>query len=115
MKSLFIYNFFHHKSTDLFKLNNFVTILEWLRETGRDENFEEMSKTGLADTLCLFYPSVRQKPTTPDEKPKTYAKQSFVNIRSSINRHLQLPPFNHTWDITKDSEFKTANKSFSGN
>ena len=44
-----------------------------------------------------------------------YQKQSLVNIRSVINRHLQLPPFNRTWDLVKDSDFQQANRVFSGN
>ena len=91
-------------------------VLEWFFETGRDINFEQMSKEVLADTLRLFYPVARQKlnPNNPDENPKPYARQSLINIQSSINRHLQLPPYNITWDIMNDSDFNAANKVFNG-
>ena len=41
-------------------------------------------------------------------------RNTLVNIRLSINRHLQLPPYNKTWDLMKVSEFKSANKVFGG-
>ena len=61
-----------------------------------------MSKEVLVDTLRIFYASARQKPkdTDPPDTPLTcYAKQSLINIRSGINRHLSLPPYNKTWDL----------------
>lgn len=90
------------------KCNIKYLIPEWLREDGRDENFEEMSKEVLADTLRVFYPSARQVNSQP------YQKQSLVNIRSAINRHLTLPPYNKTWNIMRDPEFIAANKTFAG-
>ena len=88
-------------------------ILDWLFSEGLDVQFEEMDKTNLAEILRRFYPSARQK-SDDDNEGKSYAKQSFINIRSAINRHLQLPPHNKTWDLVEDSEFKAANRVFSG-
>lgn len=81
---------------------------DWLQEVRRDTNFEEMSKEVLADTLREFYPSARQVNGQP------YQKQSLVNLRSAINRHLGLPPYNRTWNLMRDQEFAAANKTFSG-
>ena len=81
---------------------------------GLDVQFEEMSKETLADTLRQFYPSARQSPGPGEDIGKHYAKQSLINIRSSINRHLQLPPHNKTWDLMKDKEFLAANRVFKG-
>ena len=77
-----------------------------------DTEFEQMSKEVLADTLREFYPSARQVPQDEEEEGKSYAKQSLINIHSAINRHLQLPPYNKTWDLMKDKEFLAANKVF---
>ena len=73
-----------------------------------------MSKEALAETLRHFYPAARQKPKESEQFEQPYAKQSLINIRSAINRHLQLPPHNKTWDLIKDVEFTTANKVFAG-
>ena len=73
-----------------------------------------MSKEVLADVLREFYPSVRQVPHKGESTGKTYAKQSLINIRSAINRYLQLPPHNKTWDLMGDREFLAANKVFKG-
>ena len=76
-------------------------------------NFEEMSKEELADALRKFYPSARQS-TKDGEEGKPYAKQSLINICSGINRHLQLLPFNKTWDLMNDRDFIAANRVFKG-
>ena len=81
---------------------------------GLDVKFEQMSKQTLADTLREFYPSVRQAPENEYSEGKPYAKQSLINIRSAINRHLQLPPHNRSWDLMRDLEFLPANKVFKG-
>ena len=73
-----------------------------------------MSKELLADTLCEFYPSVRQAPEKPGEEGKPYAKQSLINIRSPLSRHLQLQPHNKPWDLMQDKEFLAANRVFKG-
>ena len=73
-----------------------------------------MSKETLAETLRQFYPSARQAPAPGETIGKPYAKQSLINIRSSINRFLQLPPHNKTWDLMKDKEFLAANRVFKG-
>lgn len=79
---------------------------DWLFETGRDIMFENMDKKNFAETLRNFYPSVRQANGQP------YQKQSLINIRSAINRHMQNPPYNSTWNIMRDAEFTAANKVF---
>lgn len=68
-----------------------------------------MSKQVLGDTLRLFYPSAQK------QNGEHYQKQSLINLRSSINRHLNLPPFHKNWDLMKDPEFKSSNTVFSGN
>ena len=89
-------------------------LTEWLLWKGFDTKFEQMSKEILADTLRQFYPSVRQKPNDGETEGKPYSKQSLVNIRSAINRHLTLPPYNKAWDLMTDKEFLAANKVFKG-
>ena len=75
-----------------------------------------MSKEVLTDTLRLFYPSWRQNLDEEDEttEAKPYSKQSLINIHSSLNRYLQMPPDNKTLDLMHDPEFIPANKVFSG-
>lgn len=68
-----------------------------------------MSKEVLADTLRVFYPSVRQK------NGEVYQKQSLINLRSGLNRYLLLPPLNWPWNLMHDIEFKASNTVFSGN
>ena len=75
--------------------------------------FEDMPKEQLAEVLREFYPSARQTVKGQDEG-KPYAKQSLINIRSAINRHLQLPPHNKPWNIMNDKEFLAANRVFKG-
>lgn len=87
----------------------FSTVSEWLIKTGRDPNFEEASKDVLAATLRIFYPSVK-KPNG-----EMYQKQTLINLRSSINRHLSLPPYHKNWDLITDPAFKSANTVFNGN
>ena len=91
----------------------FFIILEWLYKKGHDVQFVGMSKEVLAAALQRFYTTVRQKKSDESEG-KCYAKQSLVNIRSALNRHLQDPLFNKTWDLIHDNEFKSANKVFLG-
>ena len=80
-------------------------IIEWLFENGLDKKFEEMDKETLAPALRKFYPSVRQKNKDGSDTGKPYTKQSLVNIRSALNRHLQYPPNNKPWDLMHDAEF----------
>lgn len=90
-------------------MQQICTSSEWLVETGRDTNFEELDKKNLAATLRIFYPSACQGNGQP------YQKQSLINVRSAINRHLQNPPHNKIWNIMRDPEFIAANKVFAGN
>lgn len=82
---------------------------DWLVETGRDKNFKQMDKEVLAETLKLFYPSARQR------NGDRCLKQALINLRSGLNRHLSLPPFNRPWNLMHDKEFHLANKVFAGN
>ena len=79
-----------------------------------DPQFESYNKEQLADVLREFYPSARQTTKHGDDEGKPYAKQSLINIRSGINRHLQLPPHNKTWDLMQDRDFLAANRVFKG-
>ena len=38
----------------------------------------------------------------------------MINLHAGINRHLQSPPYNRTFDIMNDAEFIPANKVFTG-
>ena len=102
-----------HKNKTRNNKSALTCILEWLYEMGLDENFEEMGKENLAMTLRKFYATVIQRNKDGSEG-KHYAKQSLINIRSALNHHLQNPSFNRTWDLIHDSEFKPANKVFTG-
>lgn len=96
----------------IFTWNKILSIslhLEWLLETGRDTNFTEMDKQVLADTLKIFYPSARQ------QNSERYSKQALINLRSGLNWHLTLPPFNKPWNLMHNKEFHLANKVFSEN
>lgn len=86
-----------------------IQISDWLFKTGRDPNFEQASKEVLAATLRIFYPSIKQA------NGKPYQKQTLINLRSSINRHLSLPPHHKNWDLITDPAFKSANTVFTGN
>ena len=79
-----------------------------------DVNFEDLNKDQLAEVLRQFYPSVHQNPKKGDGEGQPYAKQSLINIRSGLNRYLQLPPYNKTWDLMQDKEFLSANRVFKG-
>ena len=48
------------------------------------------------------------------EDGKQYAGQTLINIRSGLNRYLNLPPFQFNWDLSRDNEFKDANKIIRG-
>lgn len=60
---------------------------EWMREAKQFGGiWENLSKEELNVYLREFYCSMRQK------NGERYSKSAFVNVRSSLNRHLTLPP-----------------------
>ena len=79
-----------------------------------DTKFEDMSKEDLGEALRQLYPSARQTQKEGESEGKPYTKQSLINIRSGINRHLQLPPNSKTWDLMQDRVFMAANRVFRG-
>ena len=89
-----------------------IFFTEWLHTTGRDQNFEQMDKEVLAETLHIFYPYARQKPKQDSAECLPYQKQSLINICSAINRHLQLPPSSSYHPTT---EHGTWSKTMSSN
>ena len=58
--------------------------------------------------LRKLYGTVLSKKGTP------YSKSGMINLHAGINRYLQNPPFNHTFDIMNDAIFLPANKVFTG-
>ena len=87
------------KRTKIF--NTFI--VEWLQKKGKNKSFETYPKEELTETLHQFYPSARQKPKPGQEEGNRYSKQSLINIRSALNRNLQLPLQNFTWDLMHDT------------
>lgn len=85
-----------------------LLFIGWLHYKKYNTNFEEYSKTELANLLTNFYPSIRNKNGEP------FAIQTLINCRSGINRYLSLPPFNSDWNLMKDIEFNRANKILKG-
>ena len=41
---------------------------------------------------------------------KMYSRSALIGIRSSINRHLQSPPYNRSLNISTDESFMSANQ-----
>ena len=71
-------------------------------------DFEALTASELSPILRQFYAEVR------NQKGETYSKSSLVGIRAAIQRHLESPPFNITFNIITDTIFKPANLVFSG-
>ena len=71
-----------------------------------DSNFEDYTKEKLANTLREFYPSVRQSTKEGESEGKSYAKQSLINIRTGINKHLQLPLNNKMWELMQETSWQ---------
>jgi hypothetical protein len=83
--------------------------LDWLNETGRGQSFEGLPVTDLAEMLAMFYAAV-----SPQNDAKSYSKSCYTGIRSSINRHINSPPFTRNINIMTDVEFTRANHVFVG-
>ena len=69
-------------------------------------DFENFDKVSLNAALSQFYVNLRKPDGTK------YKMTSFESIRHSLNRYLQAPSFNKTFDIVKDEEFRHANVNF---
>ena len=63
----------------------------------------------LAQSLTQFFAEVR--PKTPNQ---VYHKNSLINIRAAINRHIQDIRRNPPVDIVRDKEFRVANGILDG-
>jgi len=89
-------------------LINIYIFSDFLKETGRDADFEMLPTEDIMNILREFYGSVRNK------KGEMYGKSSIVNIRAGIHRHLTSPPYSRTVNILRDIEFLPANQVFMG-
>ena len=81
---------------------------DWLVDHGSGAAFEVGSKEDLAELLRRFYGDARKKDGSP------YGKSALVNIRSGLNRHMTLPPWNRIINLMHDAEFKVANQVLIG-
>ena len=79
-----------------------------MRARGKDEQFEELDATELAENLKSFYAEVR------DKEGHRYSHSTLTGIRAGLNRHIKMPPFNRTFDIIRDTSFIQANHVFDG-
>ncbi len=70
--------------------------------------WEKLPDEELNDLLRKFFAEVRSK------AGKEYSKSGMVNIRSGLNRHLQLPPHSRSINLMRDIKFNKANKVFKG-
>ncbi|KAK3107462.1 hypothetical protein FSP39_015114 [Pinctada imbricata] len=78
----------------------------YLREVEQSESFEEFTCEQLNEVLSHFYLDARR------ENGEMYKANSLESIRHSINRYLKSPPYNKTFDLIKDDEFREANTAF---
>ncbi|XP_030066795.1 uncharacterized protein LOC115475173 isoform X2 [Microcaecilia unicolor] len=93
------------KKCTKYQVNWAIKILrDFCDERDLSEAFEVMETTKLAAVLSDFYLSLRQADGS------LYKRGSLINIRSGINRHLQKQPWGRNIDISKDPEFRHANK-----
>ena len=81
---------------------------EFLKIKGKEVDFRTVSKEELNILLREFYGSVR------NTKGEQYAINTYVGIRSGINRYINDPPNSRAWCLMKDNEFTTANNVFAG-
>ena len=77
---------------------------EWLSERGQNTDFENLSKEDLDALLTTFYAEARTV------AGKMYSRSALIGIRSSINRHLQFPPYNRSLNISTDESFMSSNQ-----
>ena len=92
---------------DTMGLNMFF-FSEYLVQKSLDTAFEEYDIVTLAATLREFYASLRTR------DGRRYSKSVYVNIRASMNHHLNSPPFNREVNIMRDKAFMNSNQVFVG-
>nr|XP_022306586.1 uncharacterized protein LOC111112973 [Crassostrea virginica] len=91
---------------------------EWNLETnGCLMDMETVEPLVLANSLGRFYCEARPQPKKSQsheytEEPHLYHKNSLINIRAAINRHLA--DLRRDIDIVHDKEFKTSNGILDG-
>lgn len=90
-----------------------IFIVEWNLETnGNEIDLASVDPLTLANSYWRFYCEARPQPKkskereSQNEKP-LYHKNSLINIRAAINRHLA--DLKRKVDIVHDLEFKTPN------
>lgn len=81
---------------------------DFLKENGREAEFEMLPVPDLTRLLREFYGSVRNK------KGEMYGKSSYVNLRAAVHRHITSPPYNRPFNILRDVQFQSANQVFMG-
>ena len=91
-------------STLFIHLSCYLFIVEWLSERGQNTDFENLSKEDLDALLTTFYAEARTV------AGKMYSRSALIGIRSSINRHLQSPPYNRSLNISTDESFMSSNQ-----
>ena len=82
---------------------------DWLVDSDRGGDFEQMEPPEFAALLCHFYAALG-----PKSAGSTYSKASYTGIRAAIHRHMISPPFSRQMNILKDREFSKANQVFIG-
>jgi len=83
-----------------------ATFRSYLSEKNQPTDFENFDKVRLNEALAHFYINLRK---TDGDK---YKVNSLENIRHSLNRYLQAPPFLKTFDLMKGEDFRDANVNF---
>ena len=81
---------------------------EWLKENDINVSFESLLPSELDTLLARFYVELRKV------DGEYYSKVAYTGIRAAIQRHLQNPPWNVTFCITKDSIFLHSNQVLAG-
>ena len=86
----------------------FFFLPDFLLEKGHSTDFEMLPVEVLAPLLREFYASLRNKDGS------YYSRSSYVNIRASLNRHLNSPPFSREINLMRDKSFMNSNQVFMG-
>ena len=95
-----------------------IFLTEWNLETNDClMDMETVEPLVLANSLGRFYCETRPQPKKSQsheytEEPHLYHKNSLINIRAAINRHLA--DLRRDIDIVHDKEFKTSNGILDG-
>ena len=83
-----------------------TTFWSYLSEKNQPTDFENFDKIRLNEALAHFYIHLRK---TDGDK---CIVNSLENIRHSLSRYLQAPPFLKTFDLVKGEDFREANVNF---